>query len=90
MSNRYKNVFLGFKDNKSYQGTTLYKKVPFKDTDKYFIAQEGDRCDSLANEFYGNPKLWWFIARVNNIKTMNIPAGTSLRIPLTAEDAEGL
>ena len=55
----------------------------------YFIAQEGDRCDNLANKYYGDPHKWWFIARVNNLKSTNIPAGTSLRIPITTSDAQG-
>ena len=55
----------------------------------YFIAQSGDRCDNLAQRFYGDSSLWWFIARVNNLKTMNIPAGTSLRIPISTENAKG-
>ena len=76
--------------NKSKYKTTIYNKVPERNDDMYFIAQEGDRCDNLANRFYGNPQLWWFIARVNHLKTMNIPAGTSLRIPSSLEDAIGL
>ena len=88
-----------YKHNKKYSkykkinidkyGTTVYNKVPEKNSDMYFIAQSGDRCDTLAQRFYGNSSLWWFIARVNNLKTMNIPAGTSLRIPVTTENARG-
>ena len=55
----------------------------------YFISQEGDRCDALAQEFYKDSSLWWCIARVNNLKTNNIPAGTSLRIPVSTEKAKG-
>ena len=69
--------------------TTIYKKVEEKNTDGYFIATEGDRCDNLAQRFYGDSKLWWFIAKVNNLTTNNIPAGTSLRIPANTQDAEG-
>ena len=87
---RYKDTPLSAKNKKDYYRTTIYEKVPKKDTDQYFIAQEGDRCDNLANEFYGNPNLWWFIARVNNLKTNNIPAGTSLRIPIDTTFAKGL
>ena len=87
---RYVNTIISSKNKKNYFTTTIYEKVPEKDTDQYFIAVEGDRCDNLANEFYGNPNLWWFIARVNNLKTNNIPAGTSLRIPANTQDAEGL
>ena len=60
-----------------------------KQSDSYFITTEGDRCDNLANRFYGDAKLWWFIARVNNLTTNNIPAGTSIRIPENTQDAEG-
>lgn len=87
---RYSRTGIGSKNKKNYYGTTIYDKVPEKDTDQYFIAQNGDRCDNLANRFYGNPNLWWFIARVNNLKTMNIPAGTELRIPIDAQLAKGL
>ena len=86
---RYNNTKIKTKKNKKYYETTIYKKVEEKNTDLYFIAQEGDRCDNLANRFYGDSTLWWFIARVNNLTTNNIPAGTSLRIPATLEDAEG-
>ena len=86
---RYNNTRKQRKNKKSYYTTTIYKKVEEKNTDGYFIATEGDRCDNLAQRFYGDSKLWWFIARVNNLTTNNIPAGTSLRIPATTEDAEG-
>ena len=86
---RYKDTSKNVKNKKSYYSTTVYSKVPEKNSDSYFIAQEGDRCDNLANRFYGNPQLLWFIARVNNLKTMNVPAGTSLRIPVSADKAKG-
>ena len=88
---RYKNT----RRNNDRQGnynsykTTIYQKVEERNDDMYFISQEGDRCDNLAFRFYGNPQLWWFIAKVNNLKTNNIPAGTSLRIPTSTQDAEG-
>ena len=75
--------------NQKVYGTTIYKKVSERNTDMYFIAQEGDRCDNLAYRFYGSSELWWFIAKVNNLKTMNIPAGLSLRIPSSIDEAKG-
>ena len=87
---RYENTKKLRKNNKSYYSTTIYSKVPEKNSDSYFIAQEGDRCDNLAFRFYGDSQLWWFIARVNNLTTNNIPAGTSLRIPINTEYAKGL
>jgi nucleoid-associated protein YgaU len=86
---RYDNTLKKIKNKKQYYTTTVYKKVIEKNSDSYFITQEGDRCDNLANRFYGNPQLWWFIARVNNLTTNNIPAGTSIRIPANTQDAEG-
>ena len=75
--------------NKPHYTTTIYDEVPERNDDMYFISQEGDRCDNLAVRFYGNPNLWWYIARVNDLKTNNIPAGISLRIPLSPEKAQG-
>jgi len=86
---RYKSTDKNRKSNKKYYETTIYKKVEEKNSDSYFIATQGDRCDNLANRFYGDSTLWWFIAKVNNLTTNNIPAGTSLRIPATTVDAEG-
>ena len=89
-TNIRKKSLLPNKKNKvmSYT-TTIYEKVPENNNDIYVITQEGDRLDNLASRFYGNPQLWWFIARVNNLKTNNIPAGTSLRIPISTKDALG-
>mgnify|MGYP003133210302 FL=1 len=86
---RYNNTQKQVKNKKKYYGTTIYRKVNEKNTDSYFLATEGDRCDNLANRFYGDSTLWWFIAKVNNLTTNNVPAGTSLRIPATTQDAEG-
>ena len=88
---RYDNTKISTKNkfNKNSYETTIYEKVPEKDTDRYFIAQEGDRCDNLAFRFYGDSTLWWFIARVNNLTTNNISAGTSLRIPATVQNTQG-
>ena len=87
---RYKNTSIKKRNKKNYYETTIYKEVEEKNTDLYFIAQEGDRCDNLAFRFYGDSTLWWFIAKCNDLTTNNIPAGTSLRIPATTQDAEGL
>ena len=86
---RYQNTSKKTKNKKSCYNTTIYKKVEEKNTDSYFIATEGDRCDNLASRFYGDSSLWWFIAKVNNLTTNNIPAGTSLRIPNNTNDAQG-
>jgi nucleoid-associated protein YgaU len=86
---RYEKTKRQRKNKKDYYSTTIYKKVEEKNTDSYFITTAGDRCDNLAVRFYGDPTLWWFIARVNDLTTNNIPAGTSIRIPANTQDAEG-
>ena len=69
--------------------TIIYEKVPERNDDIYVVTQEGDRCDTLAHTFYGDTHLWWFIAHINNLSSMNIPAGTSLRIPISTQHAKG-
>ena len=85
-SNRYEKVKIDKIVDGRYNGTIrrlskFYDKVSESPNDIYVVTQEGDRCDSLANQFYGNSNLWWFIARANNMKFNNIPMGTTLRIP---------
>jgi hypothetical protein len=63
--------------------TTIPKSIPKRDDDIYVITQETDRLDLLANEYYGDSRLWWIIAQANNINGVNIglDAGVQLRIP---------
>tara|TARA_Y100001937_G_scaffold30908_1_gene44336 strand:+ start:18081 stop:18374 length:294 start_codon:yes stop_codon:yes gene_type:complete len=69
--------------------TTIYNDTPEKDDDIYVTTQVGDRLDNLALTFYGSPEFWWFIANVNNLTTMNVEAGLTLRIPSSLSDAKG-
>lgn len=69
--------------------TTVYDKIPLRNDDIYLISTEGDRLDNLAHQFYKDSSLWWYIAKANNLKTMNIPAGISIRVPSTIENARG-
>ena len=61
--------------------TTIYPQVTEKNDDLHLIASEGDRLDNIAQEFYGDPHLWWYLAKANHLKDMNVPAGIKLRIP---------
>ena len=70
--------------------TTIYKEIPKRDSDIYLITQVGDRLDNLANKFYNDSSLWWFIGHVNNINTMNLEAGVRLRISFDLQSATGL
>ena len=72
----------------SYE-TTLYQRVHETNGDLHVISTEGDRLDNLAFQFYGDPSLWWYIAKANDLTAINIPAGTSLRIPASTDFAFG-
>ena len=73
----------------SYE-TTLYEKIPESNEDIIVMTQEGDRLDNLAFQFYGNQNLWWYIAHANNLTTMNLVPGLSLRIPPLTELIRGV
>ena len=89
---RYKNTKIKRDVNRNVlkYNTTIYKKVPENNTDIYVITQSGDRLDLLANQFYGDSSLWWFIAHVNNLNTMNLNANVRLRISFDMETASTL
>tara|TARA_R100001443_G_scaffold104365_2_gene113023 strand:+ start:843 stop:1148 length:306 start_codon:yes stop_codon:yes gene_type:complete len=69
--------------------TTIYDNVPERDDDIYITTQEGDRLDNLSLTFFGTPIYWWFIANANNLTTMNVEAGLTLRIPNSLANAQG-
>jgi phage tail protein X len=67
-----------YKDNK-------YPRVPLSVNDIYVITTDGDRFDTLANQYYDDFSLWWIISIANENLPQNslfIPLGTQIRIPL--------
>ncbi len=84
---RYDSVKIYKNNNVSSVGTGYLPKYENRNTDVLLIATQGDKCDLLAQEYYGDSSLWWFIASVNNLKSNNIEAGTQLRIPTSIEQA---
>jgi hypothetical protein len=68
--------------------TSYLPEVEEDNSDLLLIAIQGDRCDLLAQQYYEDSSLWWFIASVNNLKGNNIEAGTHLRIPISTEQAK--
>ena len=84
---RYDNIDKIRVDNVTRIGTSYLPKVKEQNSDVLLIATEGDRCDHLAQEYYGDVNLWWYIASVNNLKSNNIEAGTQLKVPVSTEQA---
>ena len=73
----------------SSNSTTVYGTIPKSDNDLYVISQYGDRLDQLAQQYYGDVTLWWYIAKANGLKFMTLAPGTRLRIPATTQFANG-
>ena len=69
-------------------GTSYLPKHENQNSDILLIATEGDRCDLIAEQYYGTSDLWWFIASINNLSSNNIEAGTQLRVPVSIEQAK--
>ena len=67
----------------------MFSNIPKADDDIYVLSQWGDRLDLLAHQFYGDTTLWWYIARANNLFTINIPTNMQLRIPGSTKYARG-
>ena len=84
---RYDNIDKIKDENITRIGTSYLPKFKEQNSDILLISTEGDRCDFLAQEYYGDVNLWWYIASVNNLKSNNIEAGTQLRVPVSTEQA---
>ena len=63
--------------------TTMLPVIEKSYHDRYIFTIESDRLDSLAYEFYGDPRHWTILAMANNLGngTLALPPGIQLRIP---------
>lgn len=85
MPKRYREIkILENNNGKKYRTNSVYPDIPATEADIYVIATAGDRYDTLANKYYGDPSLWWVISAanpsVNNASLVPTP-GTQIRIP---------
>lgn len=71
------------KDKKRIQGQTIYPPIMPKSTDLYIVMVDGQRLDTLAQQYYKDSTMWWIIAQANNITggTLFVKPGTQIRIP---------
>ena len=67
-----------------------YPEIPVSPDDIYIISKGTDRLDLLANDYYGDHKLWWIISKANPDKlkrdTLFIDPGLQIRIPSNFEE----
>ena len=84
---RYDNTAVVRDANKKVmkRRTKFYKAIPEQSNDIYVMTQLGDRCDLLADQYYGDSSLWWYIAKANNLKFNNLEEGLTLRIPSSTD-----
>lgn len=69
-----------------YFTNVIYPEPPISENDTYIITADGDRYDTLAQQFYNDSSLWWVIASANVSKTdgLAVEKGIQLRIPADA------
>ena len=86
MRNRTTHIrILSDKKRKRYYKPLKYPEIPLDIDDVYIITTVGDRLDLLANQFYGDVRLWWIIAsaNMNSIRrdSFTLKTGIEIRIP---------
>lgn len=93
MPNRFQNKeIFRTQTGKRYFTNVIYPDIPVSENDTYIITAEGDRYDTLAQQFYSDSSLWWVIASANVSKTdgLAVEKGIQLRIPADAARARRL
>lgn len=72
-------------DSKRGYATTKYPEIPAEFVDTYVYTNRGDRYDTLALTYYGDPSLYWIISRANpnitNLDSLIPTVGEQIRIP---------
>jgi phage tail protein X len=85
--NRYQNIPKTKINKKLVYRTSRYPEVLLSPNDIYVYTTQGDRFDTLAQQYYNNSSLWWVISIANtdkvNQSTIVIPEGLQIRIPST-------
>ena len=92
---RYKRLKVYRDETNVYFDIPEYLEIPHHPDDQYFSVTQKyiDRIDLVSHKFYNESKLWWVIAKANNLTNPNeLPLDTILRIPATATlyGAEGI
>lgn len=79
---------LQFAQLSSQDGVTFWDGLDLPDIvvqtdDVQYMTMNSDRIDRIANQFYGDPVLWWVIAAANDMELLPnaLYGGQTLRIP---------
>lgn len=91
--NRYQNISKTKIEGNLVYITSRYPEVPLSPNDIYVYTTQGDRFDTLAQQFYRDSSLWWVISIANTAvagtdlpsdlpqNTLVVPEGIQIRIP---------
>lgn len=91
--NRYQKIPKTKIDGNLVYKTSRYPEIPLSSNDIYVYTTQGDRFDTLAQQYYGDSSLWWVISIANTAtagtnlpsdlpqNTLVIPQGIQIRIP---------
>ena len=72
---------------------TKYPQIPLSFDDTYVYAEQGDRFDTLALQYYGNSEYWWVISIANEDLKQDsyyLPLNQQIRIPANIGAIESL
>lgn len=83
---RYENALvLRVKNAEGVYNPALYSMISASAYEGQFsthVVQAGERFDTLANQLYGDPELWWILANVNpEYLFPELPEGVVIRVP---------
>lgn len=82
---RYTDIPVQTTDNGTqYYINVRYPEIPVSFNDIYVRTTEGDRFDTIAQQYYSDSSLWWVISTANrelNQSSYYITPGTQIRIP---------
>jgi len=72
MDERYLNIeILKNSEDKRYYKNIIYPEIPLSEEDYYLITNQETRLETLANQFYKDPSLWWIISIANDSLPQN-------------------
>lgn len=66
-----------------HYGVAEFPTIEPQDDDRLHVVTDTDRLDRLANDNYGDPRLWWVIAVANgwDMAATSLSAGQEILIP---------
>jgi hypothetical protein len=86
---RYDNISTTTRwDGKRVYNSVKYPIINPSETDIQIVTNETDFLDTLAYKYYGDPTLYWIIARANKLGKgrLSVQGGLILRVPININE----